>query len=258
MKLNHVVTMIAAASGLAFGTMACADDQLSAGQKTQVEGVIHDYLLKNPEVLAESIQILQKKQMDQMKNKGQAGALKNASALFNQANDPTGGNPKGKVTVVEFFDYQCPHCVDMDPDIQGLIKSNAEVRVVFKEFPIRGPVSLFAAKAALAASKQGKYMQLHEALMKSAKDLNEDKVLELAKSVGLDVKKLKADMNGDAVNQQIKDTYKLAQELQLFGTPALFVAKTELPKDATASAIDFVPGQVDQKYLQGAVDKASQ
>src|SRR5689334_12549783 len=76
------------------------------------------------------------------------------NALFHQNSDPVAGNPKGKVTVVEFFDYQCSHCMTMAPVIEAIIKNNPNVRVVFKDFPIRGPVSEFAAKAALAANKQ--------------------------------------------------------------------------------------------------------
>ena len=252
MKFSPILTAIAVASSLVLAAPAYADMD-----KAQVEGVVHDYILKNPEVIAEAVQSLQQKQMDQMKSKGQEVAVKKADNLFKQANDPVAGNASGKVTLVEFFDYQCPHCVDMDPVIVGLIKANPNLRVVFKEFPIRGAVSMTAAKAALAANKQGKYMQMHEALMKDASSLTDAKILEIAKTVGLDVPKLKADMNGPDVDKQVKDTYKLAQELQLYGTPALFVAKSDISNIAPAASVDFVPGQVDQKYLQGSIDKAN-
>ena len=255
MKFTRIFAAIAVASSLAFSVSAQADDSFTDAQKTQIQGVIHDYLMKNPEVIADAVQGLQQKQMDQMKSKGQEAALKNAASLFNQSTDPVIGNPNGKITLVEFFDYQCPHCVDMDPDVIAIIKANPNLRVVMKEFPIRGPLSLYASKAALAAAKQGKYLEFHEAIMKSAQALSQDKVMALSKTVGLDVQKLKTDMESAAIDAQVKGTYKLAQDLQLYGTPALFIAKSETPKDA--KAIEFIPGQVDQKYLQGSIDKVT-
>ncbi len=254
MKFKHIMTAMIA-GGLALTATAYADD-FTPQQKTQIEGVVHDYLLKNPEILAESIQVLQKKQMDKMKSQTQQTAIKNASVLFGQGGDPLAGNPNGKVTLVEFFDYQCSHCIDLFPSLQALIKANPNLRVVYKEFPIRGPLSLYIAKASLAADKQGKFEVFHEALMNNAKDLNQDKVMELAKSAGLDVQKLKKDMDSPAIDQEIKSTYKLAQDLQLFGTPAMFIAKTETAKNPSAGAIDFIPGQADQQTLQSAIDQA--
>jgi protein-disulfide isomerase len=257
MKLTQILMAGAIACSMAFATTAIADDTFSAAQKTQIEGIVHDYLLKNPDVIIQAVQSLQQKQMDQMRNKGAEAALKNANALFASALDPVAGNPQGKVSVVEFFDYQCPHCVDMDPVFAALIKSNPDVRVVYKDFPIRGAISMTAAKAALAAGKQGKYPEMHEALMKNAKDLTDAKIQELAKAAGLDMKTFKADMDGDAVKQQITGTYKLAQDIGIMGTPAIFIAKTTLPKDANPAMIDFIPGQVDLKYLQDGVAKAN-
>jgi protein-disulfide isomerase len=94
-----------------------------------------------------------------------------AGGLLYRAGDPIAGNPKGKVTLVEFFDYQCGHCIDMAPVIGEIIKANPNVRVIFKEFPIRGPVSDYAARAALAANKQGKYYQFSHANIKLAQEL---------------------------------------------------------------------------------------
>jgi protein-disulfide isomerase len=238
MKIKHIFTAIAMASTLAFGITAANADDLTAAQKSQVQGIVHDYIIANPDVIITAVQGMQQKQMEQMRTKGAQAA-------------------KGKVTIVEFFDYQCPHCVDMDPVFTSLLKANPDVRVVYKEFPIRGAVSTYAAKAALASNLQGKYAQFHEALMQSAKDLNEAKIIELAQGLGLDVKKLKVDMDGPVVTAQIKGTYKLAQSIGIYGTPAIFVASSDLSKDSGEGAVDFIPGQVDQKYLQDSIDKAS-
>ena len=253
MRLARIFTTISIASALAFTSMAHADADFTPAQKAAMGPIIHDYLMKNPEVIADAVQGLQQKQMEQMRSKGKDSALKNADQLFKQSNDPAGGNANGKVTLVEFFDYQCPHCVDMEPDVQATIKANPDLRVVYKEFPIRGQISVIASKAALAAAKQGKYMQFHDLLMKNAQSLSADKIMELAKSIGLDPVKLKADMDSPEVEAQIKATYKLAQDLSLYGTPALFVVQTNLPTDS--KKVEFIPGQVDQKMLQATINK---
>jgi protein-disulfide isomerase len=254
MKFTRIFAAIAVASSLTVSASAIAADTatFTDTQKTQIQTIVHDYLMKNPEVIADAVQSLQQKQMDQMRTKGQEAALKNSALLFKQSTDPVIGNPTGKVTLVEFFDYQCPHCVEMDPDLMAIMKANPDLRIVMKEFPIRGPLSLSASKAALAASKQGKYLEYHEAVMKDAQALSNDKLMDMAKSLGLDMKKFKADMDSADVDAQIKATYKLAQDLQLYGTPALFIVKSDAPKDA--KSIEFIPGQVDQKYLQSSID----
>jgi protein-disulfide isomerase len=253
MKVTQIFSALAVVAGLALSPLVYADSDFTSTQKEQIGVIIHDYLVKNPEVLSEAMQTMQQKQMDEMRSKGTAAALKNAGKLVTDKSDPVVGNPDGKITLVEFFDYQCPHCVDMDPDLVAIMKANPNLRVVLKEFPIRGPISIYAAKAALAANKQGKYWPMHEALMKSAQSLTEAKIIEIAQGLGLDVKKLKADIASQEMEAQIKQTYKLAQELQLYGTPALFVVTTATPKDL--KNIDFIPGQVDQKYLQSSIDK---
>lgn len=236
---------------------------MSAAQQKQIEDVVHNYLVKNPEVIVEAVQVLQQKQMQQAEKniqKTQQVASKFADMLIRQAGDPVVGNVNGKITLVEFFDYQCPHCVEMTPIIEGLIKSNPELRIVFKEFPIRGPMSETASRAALAARIQGKYYEFHSALMRNImeqrKPLTEEVIYKIAQSVpGLNVDKLKTDMKSETVNQQIKTTYKLAQDLQLIGTPAFFIAKTDANQN---TVFGFVPGRAELGQLQDAIKKAGQ
>jgi protein-disulfide isomerase len=260
-KMKHMISVIMA-SVVGLASIACAADTqaMNPQQQKQVEDVVRNYLVKNPEVIVESLQTLQQKQMEQARKtmqKTQETAPKHVDALFRQANDPVAGNPNGKITVVDFFDYQCPHCVKMTPVLEDLIKSNPEVRVVFKEFPIRGAVSEYASKVALAARLQGKYFDFHKALMQQAikGDLTEETVLKSAQAAGINMDQLKTDMKSDAIAQQIKTTMKLAQELQLLGTPAFFIAKTDIKNNAPASAIVFIPGQVDLIQLQATVKK---
>jgi protein-disulfide isomerase len=262
MKVTCVLKTIAMAGLLAFGTMsAYAANEMSATQKKQVEDVVHDYLLKNPEVLVQALQNFQQQQMVQARKtmeKTQESAPKFAKDLFQNTQDPVAGNPNGKITVVEFFDYQCPHCVDMAPVIDAVVKSNPDVRIVYKEFPIRGPSSDTAARAALAAKIQGKYADVHKALMAVNRALSEADVMKIVEATGVDMTKLKADMKSDAVTQQLKDTNKLAQSLQLIGTPAFFVAKSDVKPTASATAVVFIPGQVDQPQLESVIKKVNQ
>jgi protein-disulfide isomerase len=238
-----------------FAASQSSSSNVSPAEKAKIESVVHDYLLKNPQVIVEVLQILQRKQYEQAEQtmkKTQQTANQYVSPLFHQASDPVAGNPKGKVTVVEFFDYQCPHCVSMTPVMDAIIKANPDVRVVYKEFPIRGPVSEVAARAALAANMQGKYTVFSHALLAASQPLTQESILDIAKKVGLNVDKLKSDMNSDTVNKQLKENTKLAQDLKLFGTPAFFIGKTN-----NTSEVNYVPGQMDQAQLQAAIDTAS-
>jgi protein-disulfide isomerase len=237
------------------GPAATPSVNVSPAERAKIQSVVHDYLLQNPQVIVEVLQVLQRKQFEQAEQtvkKTQQTAGQFATPLFHQANDPIAGNVQGKVSIVEFFDYQCPHCVDMAPVMTAIIKANPDVRIVYKEFPIRGPISEFASRAALAANMQGKYVQFSHALLTATPPLTQDGIMSLAKSAGLDVDKLKTDMNSDTVTKQLQANTKLAQDLKLFGTPAFFIGKTD-----GSTNISYVPGQMDQKQLQAAIDAAS-
>lgn len=256
MKIRHKLIGIVLASLAGVSITANAADM----QKKEMQSIIHDYILQNPEVLVQSLQTFQQKQMEQTQqsfSKIQEMAPKYSDRLFRQTTDPVIGNPKGTVTLVEFSDYQCGHCINMSPVLDELIKKNPNIRVVLKEFPIRGPLSETAAKAAIAANKQGKYYDFRVALMNNGKNtpLTEDNIYTIAKSVGIDVDKLKSDMKKDDVNQQIKNNLKLAQDMQLMFTPVIFIAKTDISPKANASAVVFIPGGVDIKQLEEAVSK---
>jgi len=252
-----------ALAGLFIGNSisACAQQNNTSNSidKKQIENTIHDYILQNPDVLVQSLQAYQQKQMEQTQKtfqKIQEMAPKYSKQIFHQAVDPIAGNTNGTVTLVEFADYQCPHCIDMTQIVDNLIKKNPNLRVVFKEFPIRGPMSETAAKAALASAKQGKYYEFHTALMNSKiEPLTENTIYDIAKSVGLDVNKLKKDMKDNSVSQQIKDTYKLAQDLQLIYTPVFFVAKSNINPSSGADAVIFIPGGVSEDQLNTAISK---
>lgn len=262
--MKYIVRTAVAASLLSLSAHSFAvnnnDAALAASvtpaEKSKIEAVVHQYLLKNPEVLVEVMQILQRKQYEQAEQtvkQTQQIAGSFANALFHQPNDPVAGNPNGKITLVEFFDYQCPHCVEMAPVMTDLIKANPDLRVVYKEFPIRGPVSEFAARAALAANKQGKYQVFSHALLTANPPLTQDSILQIAKTSGLDVEKLKKDMQDASIQSQLKSNVKLAQDLKLMGTPAIFIGKTVSSENK--QIINYIPGRTDTKQIQTIIDK---
>jgi protein-disulfide isomerase len=252
-----VVATPAAAPAVA-AAPASATAAMNPAEKARIQALIYESIIQKPEVILEALQILQRKQYEsaqQTMRDTQTIAAQFAAPLFKQPNDPVAGNPNGKITIVEFFDYQCPHCIDMVPVIDTILKANPEVRLVYKEFPVRGPMSEVAAKAALAAHKQGKYTAFSHALLAYNKPLNEAVIYQVAGSVaGLNVEQLKKDMKDVSVENQLKANFKLAQDLKLFGTPAFFITKTDM---TNLKNIYYVPGQLNKDQLQDAINKAS-
>lgn len=221
-------------------------------QIKQIKQIIHDYLVQNPQVLVEASKALQEKQMARQQAEALKAIAANKVKLFNNPSSPTVGNPNGKVILVEFFDYQCGHCKAMNQVVQDVIKDNKNLKVIFKELPIFGDNSQYAAKAALAAANQNKYYQFHDALLATSNPLTKQKVMQAAKKVGLNVKKLKDDINSQQINQQLRDNFQLAQQLKLIGTPAFIVANNDLTQ------FRFIPGATSAKQMQNLINSIQQ
>ncbi|MFT4059216.1 MAG: DsbA family protein [Legionella sp.] len=258
MNLTKLLTVGALAASLA--SPAMADDNtapsISEAQKKEFEKIVHDYLVANPEVLLEASQALQQKQQQNMQQQAQSAIKENPEQLF-QGKTTVVGNPKGSVTIVEFFDYQCIHCKKMSPVINGLIKKDSDLRVVYKEFPIFGKSSELASKAALAAGMQNKYQAMHNALISVDKRLNDKIIMDLAKSLGLDMKKFKTDMDSKEVTDVLEANRALAEKLHLMGTPAFIVASTPDGQFKVGSEPSFVPGAASEESLQELIKKAA-
>lgn len=202
-----------------------AAEAASSMSKDEFEKRVHDYLLAHPEVVAEAVNRLEARQHEQEAAVAQAALKSRVDEVFRDPNSPIGGNPKGDATLVEFFDYNCPYCHQMATVMIEAEKADPRLRVVYKEFPILGPNSLFAAKAALAADRQGKYVAFHRALYQVRGPVDESKVLEAAKTVGLDVNRLKADMKDPKISAQIDKNNELARALNITGTPGFAVGE---------------------------------
>lgn len=260
MKLKYLLTVGALATSLVSNAMADAPaapaTAVSDAQKKEIEKIVHDYLVSNPQVLLEASQALQQKQQQNMQQQAQSAIQDNADELF-QGKLTTVGNPKGKVTVVEFFDYQCIHCKKMSPVMDSIVKKDSDVRVIYKEFPIFGKSSETASRAALAAGMQGKYKQMHDALLGLEKRLDDKIVMDTAKSVGLDLKKLKTDMGSKEVTEVLDANRQLAEKMHLMGTPAFIVASTPDSKFKKGTEPAFIPGAATEESLQELIKKAA-
>ena len=148
---------------------------------------------------------------------------RNETALLNDPHTPVIGDPNAGVAIVEFFDYACPYCKAVEPRLETFLKSDKRVKLVVKEYPILTPESLIAAKASLAAMKQGKYQQFHQALMMYKGRLQEQVIFDTASDVGLDVDRLRKDMQSPEIADEIIANFNLARAIRAFDTPTFIV-----------------------------------
>jgi len=231
-----------------------SESSFTPAQQKQIENIIHHYIVNNPEILIEATNVLKSRQIDQANKMASDMARKNADQLLRNKQLPTLGNPNGKITMVEFFDYQCMHCRSMPKTLENLIKANPDLHIVFVDFPIFGPASVLAAKAGLAANKQGKFEALYVALMTTQQPLTEQNILNIAKKVGVNVDQLKKDMAAPSIDRLLKENYKIANAMQLIGTPEFIITRSDLTPASNAIVIS-IPGAVPQQALQDAINK---
>ena len=194
--------------------------------KAEVEKIVEEYILANPEIIERALVALTEKERLAQASATQAAIADSKDALYNNSADYFVGPEDAAVTVVEFFDYRCGYCKRSAEWTANLPKAyDNQVRVVFKEYPIFGGISETAALAALAAGQQGKYIDMHLALMslKSNDDLTEQKIDELAQQLGIDVARMRADMQSDAVTGQLAEMQALGRTLNVGGTPGYFI-----------------------------------
>ena len=209
--------------------LAPASAQISASQRGDIERIIREYLISHPEVLQEAMMELEKKAAAAEAAKHQAAVKENAKEIFDSTRQVVLGNPKGDVTMVEFFDYNCGYCKHAMSDMLTLLKTDPKLRVVLKEFPVLGPGSVDAAKVAAAVRMQDKsgkkYLEFHQKLLGGRGQADKAHALAVAKEVGLDVSRIEKDMDSDEVKATLTESFKLAEALGLNGTPSYVVGK---------------------------------
>jgi len=219
-------------------------DATAALPKDEFERRVRDYILNNPEVIIEAARRFEQGQRAVEESDATASLKARAEEIFRDSDSPVGGNPNGDVSLVEFFDYNCPYCRQVTPIMAEAESADPQLRVVYKEFPILGPNSTFSAKAALAVRRQGKYVAFHKELMLDRGVAGEAKVLRIATKIGVDVERMKSDMNDPAIAAMIERNLALAQALRINGTPGFVIGD------------QIVRGAVDLKTLQSLIQEA--
>jgi len=227
--MTPTLRLLATATAVLFAAplLPAAAQNISPAQRTEIEAIIKDYLVKNPEVLQEAYGELEKRQAAAEAAKHQAAVKDHAEALFNSKRQVVIGNPKGDVTMVEFFDYNCGYCKRALADMLEMMKADPKLRVVLKEFPVLGEGSVEAARVAVAARMQDstgkKYLDFHQKLLANRGSIGRPQALAAAKDAGFDMSRLEKDMAGDEPKATIEESFKLADALGLSGTPSYVI-----------------------------------
>ena len=193
-----------------------------AAERQRIEQAVRDYAAQQ--------------EAEQVKNQDRLIAA-NPAAMLNDPRTPVIGNPRAGVAIVEFTDYTCPYCKAVEPRLEKLLKDDPGVKLVVKEYPILSPISLIAAKAALASMKQGKYARFHQTMMTFRGQLTTDAMYDMARDSGLDVSRLRRDMESPDIADEIIATFNLARAIRAFQTPT-FIVNDHLLTGASAD-IDF-------------------
>jgi protein-disulfide isomerase len=196
-------------------------------QRSEIQKIIKDYLVANPEVLEEMSAELTKRQTAAEAEKHRAAVKRNAEVIFNSPRGVVVGNRNGDVNFVEFFDYNCGYCKRAMNDMLELMKADPKLRVVLKEFPVLGAGSVEAAQVAVAVRMQDptgkKYLDFHQKLLNSRGQADKARAMAAAKDAGLDMARLEKDIVSPEVSATLNENFKLAEDMGLNGTPSYVI-----------------------------------
>ena len=206
-----------------------AQTEFSPAEEQAIRELVRDYLVDNPEVLVEALQVYQQRQREEAAERQRQAVADNQDQLSGDQSSPAIGNPEGDVVVVEFFDYKCGYCRSVAEQLRQTVEQDGNIRLVMKEFPILSAESRLAARAALAAAKQDGYEDFHFTLMKTPGTLNRANLRKIAEQSGLDADQLDRDMQDPEVDAELRRTYELAKALQINGTPAFVIGDQVIP-----------------------------
>jgi protein-disulfide isomerase len=218
-----------------------------AQARYEFEQKVREYILANPEIIAEAIQILNDRAEAASRESTKQAIIKNRALLENDPLSIVLGNPNGDVTLVEFYDYRCPYCRESHEKIIALMKSDPSIRLVLKQFPVKDrpgetPVSLISARLAMVAHEQGVFEAFHDALYAAEPPLTRDRVFEIATEAGMDLSRIQDQMSNPEITQHLRETLVLAREIGATGTPTFVMGEI------------VIPGMVDLEVLQQLVD----
>lgn len=215
-----------ALTGAALFSVSPLAAQTPAPQRAEIEKIVREYLLANPELLAEMQSELEQRQTERLRVAQREALKSEQDALLKSPNAPVVGNPNGDVTVVEFMDYNCGFCKRSVGDLQAMLKADPKLRLVLKIFPVLGPDSLEAGQVALAVQNQlkgDKFWSFHTQLMETRGRVGRERALEVAREAGVDMARLERDLANPAIRQTLEGTMELADKLSLTGTPAYVI-----------------------------------
>ena len=229
-------------TGLGAGTVH-AEDPAKPLDEATIQKIVREYLQENPEVIVEALKEYERREEEARLAQQKDAMEKYVWVLKNDPASPDNDVVDSDVTLVEFFDYQCGYCKRMFPSLVELMDADKKLRVVFKELPILGPASVIAARAALAAKKQGKYLEFHTALMELRGQLSEATIMKTAREVGLDTAQLAADMRDPGIKEHLDRNRQIAEAIGVTGTPAMVIGS------------QLIPGALDKNGLKQIIER---
>ncbi|MDR3372102.1 MAG: DsbA family protein [Ancalomicrobiaceae bacterium] len=231
LPLSRLALVPVLAGGL-FAATAPAPAADAALSRPEIEKIVHDYIVEHPEVVEEAMAALDKKHNEQIAEQQKTAIADKAAMIFDSPNQVVLGNPKGDVTLVEFFDYNCGFCKQALPDMLGLLNEDKNLRFVLKEFPVLSAGSEEAARVAIAVNRiaPDKYMEFHKRLLGGRGPANKQKALDVVAEIGLDKAKIELASNDiPTVLPALQETRVIAEGLGLNGTPSYVVGRSVIP-----------------------------
>lgn len=220
--------------------MAIADEL----SEERVKELVLEAIRENPGIVFEAAQLFEEQQQASQAEVAEQVLANERDALERDPNAPVLGNPDGDVTIVEFFDYNCPYCRRVKPQMEALLAADPNVRVVYREWPILGEGSVFAARAALASRNQGKYDEFHWAMMGLNGRAEEATVIRAAEQIGINVAQLRRDMNAPEIDEHIQTSMRLSRAIGFSGTPSFVIGDS------------LAPGLIDAEQMISLVNQA--
>lgn len=211
-------------------------DSVPPGETAATEEMIRTLLREHPEIVGEALQAVMEKRRLAEEERQRLNIRVKGRELNEDPGSVVGGNPAGDISMVEFFDYNCPYCRSSHESVSTMVAEDGNIRFVYKEYPILGDSSVIAASAALAARKQDKYIAFHNALMTHKGRLNKVAVMAVAEATGLDVAQLKRDMTDPEIAAILSRTRTLAGALEITGTPAYVIGDRLVPGAVDAAS----------------------
>lgn len=200
-------------------------------QKEEIEKVIEDFLLRNPEILEKVSQKLQEKHQEKKASQNKNIISTNAVGIFHNNNDPFIGNPQGHKKLVVFMDPFCGHCRKLHKTLNMVAQDSElkDVKIIFKDLPIFGEISNLAVRSTFAAKNQGKYLEFQNAVFELNSDVTEQDIYNIAEKLTLDIEKFKADLSSETIEKKISENEALASTLGIDATPTLIYGDAIIP-----------------------------